>query len=206
VTKGPKHESGGILGRGFNATTSRGIGYGMSEINEVLKWAVDSGRIRVDEYGRVYGIRKELKIQYRTRDNYTIGTVGVQYNSKMHKITVSRIVAYCKYGDSMFSKDIEVRHLNGNSKDNSFANIVLGTHYQNMMDVPKDIRYKRAKIAYSSCRKFSEDRKTEIRIFYASCKSYKSTMVKFDIVSTGTLQFILNKKQYSYENGTYRIK
>ena len=84
----------------------------------------------------------------------------------------------------------EVRHVNADRGDFSWDNILIGTHSQNMMDIPEHIRLAKALHATSHVRKYD---KGEVRKFYNGCKSYKKTMEQFDISSKGTLHFILNK-------------
>lgn len=58
-----------------------------------------------------------------------------------------------------------------------------------MMDVPEQIRIKKALHATSFCRKYNKD---EVRKFHSHSKPYIKTMNKFGISSKGTLHYILN--------------
>lgn len=101
-----------------------------------------------------------------------------------------RLQAYQKYGDLLYQDGILTRHLNGDSRDNSWVNISIGTHSQNMMDIPEDIRVRKARYASSFVTKYNH---SEVIEFYNSCRSYKDTMKKFKISSKGTLYYIINK-------------
>jgi len=101
-----------------------------------------------------------------------------------------RLQAFQKYGNKLFEKGIIVRHLNGISTDNSWDNILVGTQSDNMLDIPEQIRIKKAKYAASFIKKYD---KTEVREYYSLTNSYKKTMEKFNISSKGTLHYILNK-------------
>ena len=106
-----------------------------------------------------------------------------------------KLQAYQKYGDEIF--DVEsIRHLNGNSLDNSFDNIAKGSRSENMMDVPEDIRMERAINATKSVTKYNNTR-DEIVAYYNICRSYSETMKHFGISSKGTLYYILHN---SYKN------
>lgn len=122
----------------------------------------------------------------------TTGYKRMSYKSKGKQIFVDfhRLQAFQKYGNKLFEEGIEVRHLNGNRLDNSFKNIALGTHSDNMMDIPEQIRIDKALHATSFIRKYD---KNEVRNYYKKVKSYKKTMEHFNISSKGTLHFILNK-------------
>ncbi len=102
-------------------------------------------------------------------------------------LQVSRLVAFQKFGEAIFGNGIVVRHLDGNSKNDSWENIAIGTHSQNMMDMPPEVR--RAKAAAAN-RKFDP---AKVRAFYQQSGSYKVTMAEFGITSKGTLHHILNK-------------
>ena len=106
----------------------------------------------------------------------------------MH-LSCHRLQAYQKYGDKIYEDGVEVRHNNGESLDNSWCNILIGSHSDNMMDIPKQIRIKKALHATSFIRKYD---KKEVKDFYTINRSYKKTMDEFNISSKGTLYYILN--------------
>ncbi len=106
----------------------------------------------------------------------------------MH-VKVHRLVAYQKFGAALFEEGIEVRHLDNNKLNNSEDNIALGTHQQNMMDIPPE---QRRINAGNQVRKY--DYKA-IREYYSQNRSYKDTMQKFNIESKGALHYILNKRK-----------
>jgi hypothetical protein len=139
----------------------------------------------VTEEGVLYNPKKE-SIGCYDRD-YLISFIRV--NGVKRKIKAHRLQAYQKYGDKLYETGIIVRHFDGNSKNNSWDNILIGTQSQNMMDIPKQIRVKSALIATSYVRKYD---KNKVKEFYEKEKSYKKTMEYFNISSTGTLHFILN--------------
>lgn len=120
---------------------------------------------------------------------YYRGTLVV--NKKRRHIKSHRLQAYQKYGDRIYEEGIVVRHKDGNSLNNSWDNILIGTHFDNTMDIPKQIRIKRAKIATSYLIKFDAKK---IKDFHKKERSYKLTMEKFGITSKGTLNHILNKR------------
>lgn len=141
---------------------------------------------RVDEDGCVIGF-KETSIGCCNNSGYI--SFGFREGKKSSHILIHRLQAYQKYGDEMFKLGIEVRHLNGDKTDNSWFNIAIGTHSENMMDIPKHIRVSKAVYATSFVRKHN---RTEIKEYHKKHRSYKKTMEKFSISSKGTLHFILN--------------
>lgn len=168
----------------------------MNRSQRITKWAIDSGRYRVED-GNVYGPRGIRKLENRVlKSGYVLmvvtlcdpdekGTVG---------IVVARLVAYKKYGDAMFEKGVQVRHLDGDSTNNFEYNIAIGTASENMMDKPKEERLRLACNASSYLRKRTDSEEEEIRKYHYASKSYKRTMEKFGITSKGSLYYIIHKK------------
>lgn len=117
-------------------------------------------------------------------------TSAFRYNKKHMYFKIHRLQAYQKYGDKMFEPGTVVRHKNGNSMDNSWDNILIGTHKENSQDIKKQIRLALSLYASSFMQKYKH---SEVQEFYNSCKSYKKTMNHFNISSKGTLFYILKK-------------
>ena len=69
-------------------------------------------------------------------------------NPKKHlKFKWSRLQAFQKFGYKIYEHGIVVRHLNSDRGDDSWDNIDIGTQSQNLMDMPKEQRRKKAKHA-----------------------------------------------------------
>lgn len=85
----------------------------------------------------------------------------------------------------MFRTGIVVRHLDGVRTNNSWSNIAIGTHSDNMMDVPKKKRILKASNPQYSHMDIIRDRRKGM--------SYKDIMNKYNITSKGTISFIINK-------------
>lgn len=114
--------------------------------------------------------------------------ISVRFSSNVKKIEIHRLQAFQKYGEKLFEKGVQTRHLNGDRLDNSWDNIAIGTQSENMMDIPKHIRVAKALFASSKLRKYN---KLEVIEYYNTTKSYSKTMIKFNISSKGTLHYIL---------------
>jgi len=109
-------------------------------------------------------------------------------------IPVHRLVAYQKYGSKMFDSGIEVRHLDNDKSNNSNSNIGLGTHADNMLDIPEEVRRENAIKASNKIRKFTNREVALIRKDHQVMRSYKDVMSLWGISSKGTLHHILNNK------------
>lgn len=112
--------------------------------------------------------------------------------NKITNIHIHRMVAYQKYGNALFEVGIETRHLDNDYLNNFEDNIAIGTHTENMQDIPKDLRLKKAIHTSKHIRKFTDDEVAQIRKFHKG--SYKETMDRFNITSKGTLHHILTHK------------
>ena len=147
---------------------------------------------------------------------YSVDTIGNLYNPKGIKVTgcvhnnnrrytcyriegkrknvpFHRLVAYAKYGDSIYDDKIVVRHLDSNPLNNSWNNIAIGTQHDNMMDIDENERKKHASVAN---KKYSDDLVREIREKHRNGMPYTEIMNKYHISSKGTLSFIINKRMF----------
>lgn len=145
----------------------------------------------IDKDGNVFYNNKKRKLN--NNNNYL--RFSIRHNKIHYEIKVHRFQAYQKFGNKIFESGIEVRHLNGNSLDNSYENIDIGTHQDNMLDTPQEIRIKNAKYASSFMQKYNHK---EIYDYYMTCQSYKKTMNHFKIPSKNTIHFII--KKYNIQN------
>lgn len=102
-----------------------------------------------------------------------------------------RFIGYELFGKKIFKKGICVRHLDGNSTNNTHSNLKPGTHAQNMMDRPKEIRVKVATIASRKANPRTIEERLEIYEGLCQGMSYNALGRKFG-VSKGTLSYIKN--------------
>jgi hypothetical protein len=97
--------------------------------------------------------RNKLFINPGVKDGYAV-VYSSCYNFGMTSINcgVHRLMAYQKYGNAIFSVGVQVRHLNGNSLDNSYdAN-----------DKPRSTHERTTKNAASYLRRFTDEEVVEI--------------------------------------------
>lgn len=141
----------------------------------------------VTKEGDVYFNNKQRSLTFKSK-NRRYYCFNARINGKATRIEVHRLQAYQKFGDKMFNEGIVVRHLNGDSTDNSFDNIEIGTNQDNSFDRPKEQRIESAKHAASFTKKYNYE---EVYTFYLETKSYKQTMEKFGITSKNGLSYII---------------
>lgn len=144
---------------------------------------------RITTDGKIINPKGKILNGYLSNLGYMI--ISFKQNSITKTALLHRLQAFQKYGMKLYDKGMEARHLNGDSLDNSYENIAIGTHSQNMMDIPKADRMRTSLYAASFLRKYNKE---EVRKHHAdNGNSYKKTMACFGITSKGTLHYILNK-------------
>jgi hypothetical protein len=142
---------------------------------------------KVTKEGVMYGLKGQVITNTDTSGYVRVGTKS---KGKFITIYAHRLQAYQKFRNKIYESNILVRHLDGNNKNNSHNNIVLGTNKDNMLDRPKEERIAAGRKASIKTKKYDKD---EVKRFYDKCKSYKETKEKFNISSSGTLHYVLNK-------------
>ena len=147
----------------------------------------------VDLQGNAFSARGK-KVGTRGSDPYMY--IGIRVSeTKVIKVYVHRLQAYQKFGDAIFDKGIEVRHLNGDSFDNSYENIAIGTPFENAMDKAKETRMRCAKKASEAIKKYSDELAQQIQLEYSKGSNYRELMKKYSISSKGTLNYILKRNK-----------
>jgi tRNA G10 N-methylase Trm11 len=161
----------------------------MSKLNMILKEVSKLG-YKVSKEGKVLGVKgRNLSDKPITKAGYPYFSDRV---NKIREIVLThRLQAYQKFGESMFKKGTEVRHLNGDSLDNSWDNIEIGTHSQNMMDMSKENRSKKSSHPTYNHEEVLKDRKLGM--------TYKEIMKKHGIKSKSTVSHIINKSLIACE-------
>ena len=144
----------------------------------------------VNGLGEVYSKWRQLSLN--NYKGYLCFTIRI--DDKPRRVNVHRMQAYQKFKDKIYEDNIVVRHLNGNSLDNTFNNIGIGSQSENMFDRPREERTKHGRLAASFNIKYPKELIDEMKTFYNNCKSYKQTMEKYNLSSKGTLWHILKAR------------
>lgn len=137
-------------------------------------------------------IRKTKGVSYRM---FSLKWPAKIFKKKSASITYHFLVAFEKFGDRFFQENIHVRHLNGNSFDNSHENIDIGTPLENSMDrLPLERKIHAVKTAWHN-RKFSDEQVKQIRVDREGGMSYNKLAAKYN-VNKSTLSFLFNESIY----------
>lgn len=147
---------------------------------------------RVTKDGVPQGIDVIEKSEYVGDTGYLCFSVKNRYGHNY--IHTHRLQAYQKFGEKIFDDDIQVRHLNGNKKDNSWSNISIGTQSDNMMDRPKKQRMRQAKYANE---KVSNKEAIEIRerVESGNYETYKKLAEEYNLKSKSSIHYIVHDKK-----------
>jgi hypothetical protein len=169
--------------------------------DENMLSAMDRG-LRLEKDGTAFGssgrqISGSLQKTGRMRQGYLYATIKIAGTRSTTHAHFHRVQAYQKFGDKLFEKGVQVRHLNGNSLDNSWDNVALGTHQDNSMDRPKEERVRSGRIAAKAQRKLSEEEVQELRQDREEGYTYKELKEKYGIRSSSTISYIVNRKTYA---------
>lgn len=162
--------------------------------NKLVLLAIEMG-YTYDDKGNIYGPKGNVLVspEHRGRKYFTIRSDKLVGYRSTKTIPVHRFIAYGLFGDKALEKGTKVRHLDGDPLNNAQSNLKLGTHSENMMDIPKEKRVAHAKRAASFVRKFTDEQELEIYTFYLSCRSYKKTIEKFNLGNKNMLFGIVKR-------------
>ena len=160
----------------------------MNKTSLNIIYAAQNG-YEIDKEGNVFSKNGKLSL-YNDSRGYLSFSVFRCKSSDM--VPVHRYQAYNKFGNAIFEEGIVVRHFDGNQKNNSWDNLLLGSQKENSMDrLPSD-RIKHAINGSNHIRKFTDLEMADIKSFYEENKSYKKTMEKFSISTKSTMHRIIN--------------
>lgn len=152
-----------------------------SKNNLAVLEAVKLGyKVRKD--GEVIGVKGNV-LKHRINGGYRF--FSIRMDKKARPLKVHMLQAYQKFGEKAFDKKMVTRHGKGGALDNSWDNINIGTHSDNMMDKPPEQRRKDASNPSHDHAAIVADRNSGM--------TYTKIMEKYGISSKGTISFIINK-------------
>lgn len=163
----------------------------MNTLEKIVK-AVEKGYYS-DKFGNVFSQRKKLSLIVSSRGYYNF---SVSLNNKRIIIYVHQFVAYSKYGNKAFDNNIVVRHLDGNSLNNYWDNIEIGSPSQNSRDIPENKRISIAINNSSKRRRFTDDEVIKIVSDRKLGFSYSKLCEKYN-TSKSTLSYLFNDAYYT---------
>jgi hypothetical protein len=115
---------------------------------------------------------------------------GIRIDNKVIRILIHRFIGYKKFGDMIFDKKLQIRHLDSNSLNNTYENIGIGTAKENANDKSPEVRMRVALNASSFSKKHNHE---EIIKLHKEGYPYSKIMEKLNIKSKGTISFIIKQ-------------
>lgn len=166
-----------------------------SKYVKALVTAFEKG-YKVDKNGNVTSpfSNKFRKLNAKDRNGIFYYEFSVRViNNESRNVAVHQLQAFQKFGEEALNEGIHVRHLDGNSLNNSWDNIDIGTQSINMLDRKVEDRLAHSILASTHIRKFTDEIVEEIRFRRGRGATYKELMEAYNISSKGTLWEILNR-------------
>lgn len=149
---------------------------------------------RVLNDGRLLSSKNKIIKLYMDVKGYLYFTVKMPDRKTGH-VYVHRLMAYQKYGNRIFEKGIEVRHFDNKKLNNKKGNILIGTHSENMMDIPGKERLRISFFGADTQRKLTSKQLLKFRNDRKNGFTLKMLVEKYKI-SKSTVSYIVNGKTY----------
>lgn len=121
--------------------------------------------ITVNKDGKAFNSNGK-QIGFQTKNgNYIYNIIKVRdpFDKKSIPVKIARLQAYQKYGDKIYESGMVIRHLDGNSTNDSYDNIKIGTYSENNLDIPPKQRQLNCLGSTKSTRKYSDELLIQIR-------------------------------------------
>ena len=134
----------------------------------------------------------------KTRTNSSgYKSIGIKLDGKTKTVYLHKLMAYQKFGVNCFKCGVEVRHFNGDSEDNSYFNIGLGTHSENMLDVGVLIRLHNGRAAGRTNSNLEDKDILDMREEFAKGAALSWAVNRYKIAKS-TASYIKNRRTYKY--------
>lgn len=157
----------------------------LSKINFGIKEAYEVGYKCTKDGGIISNKGRTLKLNVTNNTSKAYYTFTYKFkNGRYGKraratIPVHRFIGYVKYGEQLFTPGLVIRHLDSNSKNNTFENLQLGTYSSNSMDIPPEIRISRTLKGAAKTRKLTDLQVIEIEEKLLQGKSHSQLAAEY---------------------------
>jgi hypothetical protein len=163
----------------------------MSKTTDAIKRANERG-YTADREGNIYGPRgNRLKLRQQGNKNRTYPHFGVNLNGQTIGVAAHKFISFLKFGEAAIAEGVHTRHLNDDPQDNRWDNIAIGSHSDNMMDKPKEIRQRTAQNA-GRARSLPDHLWVQIELDRSQGATYPQLRERYGIAKS-TLSFRLSK-------------
>lgn len=173
-----------------------------SKYTDSVLRAANKGYV-VKKNGEVVGTSgKILSLTPRLKGGIYYYEFSIRIESREHrKVMVHQLQAYQKFGGEALYEGVHVRHLDGDSLNNSWDNIAIGDASANMMDKDPAERKVHAIKASSKIRSLTDEQVLEVnRLHYQEGWTNKALCERFSRTKS-TINNVLNRV---YETGNIK--
>ena len=118
----------------------------LSKSNKIVVYACEKG-YRVSKDGDVISPEGSVRKLWIKTNGYYGFSIYYKNDKKSRDLLVHQLQAYQLFGKKIFNKDVEIRHLDGNTLNNKAENLSFGNRHDNIMDIPLKKRSRMAKNA-----------------------------------------------------------
>ena len=161
--------------------------------NDALIIADERG-YAVHDDGKVFDVDGNFVLTHPDNNGYLIFQIsdaGIRYDVAVH-----RLAALQRFGSIVLEEKVEVRHLNGNKRDNSTKNISFGSRVENINDISPVDRMHMSMMGTEKQRKLSFDQVRELRRLKSEGWSLRQLCKKYGL-AVSTVSYIVNRKTYA---------
>lgn len=123
---------------------------------------------------------------------------SIKIDGKVKLVKTAKLQAYQKYGDKAFDDGVVIRHFDGDTKNETWDNILIGSASDNMMDINPDKRLSSSLIAARSQRRFSFEEIKQMRSLRESGSTLSEIGDRFGIKKSH-VSMIVSGKLYKIE-------
>ena len=167
----------------------------MAKLHDILLEAYSRG-YRVDSKGNVVS---PFSGKYR-KCRYNSGgykCFNIKIDLKAETVYTHHLQAYQKFGERVFDPRLEVRHLDGDSGNNSYDNVAIGTRSDNCMDKSPEVRLRASLSGSRVRRKLDEKTLQSLLLDRKEGFTYKQLCNKYNLAKS-TVSYIGNGKTYKH--------
>lgn len=139
---------------------------------------------RVSEDGKLINPKGEIikGCLRHSKRKYTCLAFTIKVGNKTKHCCIHRLQAYQKYKEAIYGMRVVVRHLDGNSFNNSFDNITIGSYSDNFHDMSKDQQEKVINNLHKNrYRKYTDDLIKEVYKDYCEGLNRTQLSTKYNI-------------------------
>jgi len=170
---------------------------------ETVRWAFANG-YRVLPDGACVGPSGKARRPYFAPAK-PYGLVTVRCDGRWAKFFVHKLAGYQLFGEAALASGTDVRHLDGNSRNNAHSNLAIGSKSDNAFDKPPELRRRVALQAAKTRRKITGAQARELVLLSAQGLTGKQLAERFGL-RKGTVSEILSGKIYSEATGLQRVE